>query len=529
MTIIKARFNQGRWIADCPDCQGAELSHPGLDFVCLSECSEEAARQFRKEGKPITAENSNELIARMWKISRTFRRYQVEFPTNKTEIEEALEHRAFPEWRSWEWGMTVQELIDAEPFLHHSWTAPRTWVAGETVTAAIGNVHWRDNFNATAVAVVTTKGDLAVAAASVTLTRLAVGTNGAILVADSTPSTGMRWSSTGKTAAAGVLVNVDIATTLTAAANSDNFDALRIKPTIAKGAFTALVVAGIEVAGASWGVSGAGTIDTTYGVYISPATIGTTNWSLYMLGNSQLGTGKIFINDTTNANQTTGLTINMGTAGDEIEAFKQSNVVHGMTGFTETDSFAVFKQQSSGSGGLRIMSFTELTSSASLEGYGTTEDTTKSTAALGAVEVVGGTKSGTSPTTMGANSNIVVIKNFATARFIFDADGEAHEDVGTAFINFDEHDDIALLNLLAAKVTRKDDPVRRNFGKWLRENRSILEELKLVKFNRDGHHFINRSRTQNLLIGALRQVGAKLEAQSDRLLLLEKKVLQLAA
>ena len=191
MTIIKARFNQGRWIADCPDCQGAELSHPGLDFVCLSECSEEAARQFRKEGKPITAENSNELIARMWKISRTFRRYQVEFPVNKTEIEEALEHRAFPEWRSWEWGMTVQELIDAEPFLHHSWTAPRTWVAGETVTAAIGNVHWRDNLNATAVAVVTTKGDLAVATASVTLTRLAVGTKGAILVADSTPSTGI--------------------------------------------------------------------------------------------------------------------------------------------------------------------------------------------------------------------------------------------------------------------------------------------------------------------------------------------------
>jgi hypothetical protein len=26
-----------------------------------------------------------------------------------------------------------------------SWTAPRTWVAGEVVTAAIGNTHWRDN------------------------------------------------------------------------------------------------------------------------------------------------------------------------------------------------------------------------------------------------------------------------------------------------------------------------------------------------------------------------------------------------
>ena len=26
-----------------------------------------------------------------------------------------------------------------------AWTAPRTWVVGEIVTAALGNVHWRDN------------------------------------------------------------------------------------------------------------------------------------------------------------------------------------------------------------------------------------------------------------------------------------------------------------------------------------------------------------------------------------------------
>ena len=29
-----------------------------------------------------------------------------------------------------------------------TWTAPRTWVAGETVTAAMGNTHWRDNLKA---------------------------------------------------------------------------------------------------------------------------------------------------------------------------------------------------------------------------------------------------------------------------------------------------------------------------------------------------------------------------------------------
>ena len=29
-----------------------------------------------------------------------------------------------------------------------SWTAPRTWVAAEVVSASIGNTHWRDNFKA---------------------------------------------------------------------------------------------------------------------------------------------------------------------------------------------------------------------------------------------------------------------------------------------------------------------------------------------------------------------------------------------
>lgn len=28
-----------------------------------------------------------------------------------------------------------------------AWTSPRTWVAGEVVTAAMGNTHWRDNLN----------------------------------------------------------------------------------------------------------------------------------------------------------------------------------------------------------------------------------------------------------------------------------------------------------------------------------------------------------------------------------------------
>ncbi len=56
-----------------------------------------------------------------------------------------------------------------------AWTAPRTWVAGENVTAAIMNAHVRDQFLEVAPAVVTTAGDLLVADGSQSLKRLAMG------------------------------------------------------------------------------------------------------------------------------------------------------------------------------------------------------------------------------------------------------------------------------------------------------------------------------------------------------------------
>ena len=57
-----------------------------------------------------------------------------------------------------------------------AWTAPRTWVTGETVTAALMNAHVRDNFLETSAATVTTAGDIAFADAANSMgSRLAIG------------------------------------------------------------------------------------------------------------------------------------------------------------------------------------------------------------------------------------------------------------------------------------------------------------------------------------------------------------------
>ncbi len=57
-----------------------------------------------------------------------------------------------------------------------AWTAPRTWVTGETVTAALMNAHIKDNFLETSAATVTTAGDIAFADAANSMgNRLAIG------------------------------------------------------------------------------------------------------------------------------------------------------------------------------------------------------------------------------------------------------------------------------------------------------------------------------------------------------------------
>jgi len=50
-----------------------------------------------------------------------------------------------------------------------AWSTPRTWVAGELVTAAIMNAHVRDQFNVTAAAAASTAGGLFVATGTNTM------------------------------------------------------------------------------------------------------------------------------------------------------------------------------------------------------------------------------------------------------------------------------------------------------------------------------------------------------------------------
>jgi hypothetical protein len=217
------------------------------------------------------------------------------------------------------------------------------------------------------------------------------------------------------------------------------------------------------------------------------------------------------------AKMTYGLCLVQGSADDEILDFKSSDVDHGMTDYAETDTYAVLQKLGAASGGLAIYGYSEGTGGIHMGGRAITEDTTKSTASYGTVNIASHKKNGTGLTNVGADGNLLAIKNGSTTRFILDADGDSHQDVGTAWTNFDQYDDAQLLTDLSLAVSRPGDPIREGFGEFLKYRREALEAARLVVFNEDGHPFVNMSRLAMLLTGAVRQQALSLQEQKGAL------------
>jgi len=260
----------------------------------------------------------------------------------------------------------------------------------------------------------------------------------------------------------------------------------------------------------------------------------TLTGALAVNGNTTLGdaagdtttiTGNSFIGDTSNAKATLGLTINQGAVADEILSFKGSDIAHGVTSIAETDTFGKVGKWNGSAGGIGITGFAAAGASIAMGLYAIAAagTTTKSTSAVGNFYMIAEKANGTTTSSLGANENIVAFSMGSATRFILDADGDSHQDVGTAWTNFDTFDDIALLDALSVAVSSPDDPIKENFRDFLKYNRPVLEAAKLVTFNEDGHHFVNMSKLTMALTGAVRQVGHRLAAMEERMLALEAK------
>tara|TARA_E500000305_G_scaffold110627_1_gene119316 strand:- start:1109 stop:2224 length:1116 start_codon:yes stop_codon:yes gene_type:complete len=238
---------------------------------------------------------------------------------------------------------------------------------------------------------------------------------------------------------------------------------------------------------------------------------------------------QLFIGDTTSTSLGQGLVINgAANASPNIE-LKSSQVAHGLTGTTETDTFATFGI-SDATGGLAITGITETQESDSLDsavrirGIQKSNVDSDSTANAGAPVVLEGVEhdgSNSFTTALSADENIVVFKKGPannTTTHIFKGDGDIFVDGSTTITAFDDYDDVALLTAWNGAVTQ-DNRYKVEFKSWVDEHKDTLESLGIIAPNPDGTFHYSIKNLNTLMVGAIRQLGAKVNKLEEQLAL----------
>ena len=245
--------------------------------------------------------------------------------------------------------------------------------------------------------------------------------------------------------------------------------------------------------------------------------------------------GCVHINDTANANMTIGLTINQLTNDDEIVALKSStDVSHSFTTQTENDTFFFVKKGVATAGTPRLVGVTDNNNQGAIRVEGWTNDsntsTGKTTSAYGHVELRGYVRSGTDIAEPAqANENTVVIRTGTTTRFIFDIEGDSHQDVGTAWTNFDSDND-AILSRALGVVMDSSSIIKSKWDEWGRYNEGTLVDAGLMQHvspeqkSAGEHSLVNMTQLARLHNGAIWQLYTKLQDTLERLEVAESKL-----
>lgn len=142
--------------------------------------------------------------------------------------------------------------------------------------------------------------------------------------------------------------------------------------------------------------------------------------------------GMVGINEDTNTDMTTGLTVNQGSSDDEILALKSSDVAHGVTNIAETDTYGMMRKSDADGGCLSIEGFVDTgaandTAALYLSGTGQSNDTSSGAAAQGFVNIVGYLRSGSGRVNSSDDdANILVIRNGSSTVHRFTVGGDYH-------------------------------------------------------------------------------------------------------
>ena len=148
--------------------------------------------------------------------------------------------------------------------------------------------------------------------------------------------------------------------------------------------------------------------------------------------------------------------------------------------------------------------------------WGGTADTTKSSSGNGLMTYNFREHNGSNAVAnMAGNSNLVAIKGYIgsslTTKFIFDVDGDSHQDVGTAWTNFDDEHD-ALVTRSLGLVMDKASAIKTKWDDWGRDHQADLERTGIIpvltqeQIDNGEHALVNTTQVMRLHNGALWQL-----------------------
>jgi len=240
---------------------------------------------------------------------------------------------------------------------------------------------------------------------------------------------------------------------------------------------------------------------------------------------------RLFLNDTASSslNINAGLCINGGASTTQMIELKTGNsFAHGLTGTAETDTFGTIGPTDS-NGGLRIVGINDAQQTDSFDGAvqirGVQHETANSdsTNSASAPVIIEGIEHNGSNTmsALGADENVVVFKNASTnssTTHIFKGDGDIFVDGNHTIQTYDDYDDVALLTAWNGALTQ-DNRYKLEFKSWVDEHKDTLESLGIIAPNPDGTFHYSIKNLNSLMVGAIRQLGAKVNKLEEQLAL----------
>ena len=236
----------------------------------------------------------------------------------------------------------------------------------------------------------------------------------------------------------------------------------------------------------------------------------------------------LMINDAANGDMTQGATFNQGANDTQIFALKSSDIAHGMTGVTETDTYGAIRKVNPTVGGLLIQGFAEDCDyiGIQMQPYITKQRCTADSNDTSAFTINAFSKSGTGNTTLAADGLLFSIHNGNdNAQFHVRGDGHVYSDYATAMTLFDEYCDSQVVRTLA-HVYKDNTPngfVECRFDKFIHYNECTLVDMGILSSpitrlnEHGGHGMLSITGLQQLHNGAIWQLYAKLETQSEEL------------